>query len=70
MDMAWLFVSLVIGSVGLALFIYGKKQTRIPQLVVGILMMGYPYFVSNVWLMSGIAVFLVAGLWIAIRMGG
>lgn len=70
MDAAWLFLSLVIGSLGLALFIYGKKQARIPQLVVGILMMGYPYFVSNVWLMSGIAAALVAGLWIAIRMGG
>lgn len=69
MDPWWLFLSLVVGSVGMALFIYGKKQARIPQLVVGILMMAYPYFVSNLWLISGIALGLMALLWIGIRMG-
>ena len=50
-------------------FIYGKKQARIPQIVLGILMMVYPYFISNLWLMSGIALGLVGLLWVGIRMG-
>jgi hypothetical protein len=69
MDPWWLFISLVIGSLGMALFVYGKKQARIPPLVLGILMMVYPYFISNLWLMSGIAVGLLGLLWVAVRMG-
>jgi len=69
MDPWALFLSLVIGSVGMAFFIYGKKQTRIPQLVLGVLLMAYPYFISNLWLMSGIAVGLTGLFWVALRMG-
>jgi len=65
----WLFLSLVIGSVGAALLVYGRKQGRLPHAIIGIVMMGYPYFVSNSWIMSGIAALLLAGLWIAVRMG-
>jgi hypothetical protein len=64
-----LLLSLVIGSLGMGFFIYGKKQARIPQIVLGILMMVYPYFISNLWLMSGIALGLVGLLWVGIRMG-
>lgn len=64
-----LFLSLFIGSVGFGFFIYGRKQQRIPQLVAGILLMGYPYFVSNLWLMAGIAVLIVALVAVAVRIG-
>ena len=65
----WLFLSILIGSIGMALFIYGKKQTRLPQLVAGLLLMGYPYFVSNLWLMSGLAAAILISVWAATRMG-
>jgi len=43
----------VIGLVGFGLFLYGKKQQRIPQLGVGLALMVYPYFVpSAVWMGS------------------
>ncbi|HEX7902182.1 MAG TPA: hypothetical protein VF950_30765 [Planctomycetota bacterium] len=64
-----LMLSMLIGAVGAGLFIYGKKQTRIPQLVAGLALMAYPYFVSNLWLMGGIAVALVAALWGAVKAG-
>jgi hypothetical protein len=64
-----LLASLVIGSVGFVLLAYGKKQSRVPHMAVGIALMAYPYFVSNVILMSGIAVVLVALLWLATRFG-
>jgi hypothetical protein len=57
--------SLVVGSVGLGFFMYGKRQQRIPHLVVGLVMMVYPYLVGSVGLMAIIAVVLVALLAIA-----
>jgi hypothetical protein len=66
---AWLFVSLLIGAVGTGLFIYGKKQSRWPHLACGVILCIYPYFVANVWLMVGIAVLLLALVWLLSRMG-
>ena len=66
---AGLFLSLLIGAVGAGLFIYGKKQARWPQMLGGALLSLYPYFISNLWLMSGIAVGLLAAVWVAVRLG-
>ena len=39
------------GSIGLGLFIYGRKQRAIVPLVCGMALMAFPYFVSGtVWL--------------------
>jgi len=65
----WLFASLLVSSLGLGLFLYGKKQARIPQLVAGLAMMIYPVFVASPLFMLGIGVVLVAGLWFAVRAG-
>lgn len=69
LDANSLLASLLVSSIGFVAFMYGKKQSRVPQMVVGILMMGYPYFVTNVALMLGIAVVLLAALWGAVRLG-
>lgn len=42
LDPAWLFLSLIPGGIGFVLFVYGKKQQRLPQLVGGLLLMVYP----------------------------
>ncbi|MEI8257272.1 MAG: hypothetical protein WCJ30_16485 [Deltaproteobacteria bacterium] len=68
-DPAALLASLLIGSVGLSAFMYGKKQSRLPQMVVGAALIVYPYFVPNVWAMVAIAVGLLGGLYGALRMG-
>jgi hypothetical protein len=39
-----LFLSMIFSSIGLGFFIYGKKQSRPLPLVVGIILMVYPYF--------------------------
>ena len=64
-----MLASMLIGSVGLGLLIYGKKQIRVPQIVAGIVLLVYPYFVSNVLLMLGIAVAAMGALWGALRLG-
>jgi len=65
----FLLASLVIGSVGLGLFMYGKRQHRAPHVVVGIALMVYPYFVPNLGPMFGIAAALVGLLLAASYLG-
>jgi hypothetical protein len=64
-----LFASLIVGSIGMVLFVYGKRQARIPQLASGLLMMVYPYFVPEAGWMLAIAGAMLAGLWLAVRAG-
>jgi len=64
-----LFLSLLIGTVGAGLFIYGKKQGRLPQMIGGIVLSLYPYFISNLWVMGGIAVAVVVAVWLAVLKG-
>lgn len=64
-----LLASLLIGVAGLALFVYGKKQHRFPQLAVGLVLMVYPYFVPDALPMAGIAAGLLLLLWGATRLG-
>lgn len=65
----WFFTSLLVSSVGLGLFLYGKKQARAPQLVSGLAMMIYPAFVASPLLMLAICALLTAGTWFAVRAG-
>ena len=51
---------MLFGSIGLGFFIYGKKQRAVVPLVCGIVLILFPYFVSNVTLLVGIGVLLVA----------
>ncbi|MDD5226645.1 MAG: amino acid transport protein [Candidatus Omnitrophica bacterium] len=39
--------SVLFGSIGLAAFIYGKKQANLKALVIGVVLMIYPYFLQN-----------------------
>jgi hypothetical protein len=64
-----LIASLVIGSVGFVSFAYGKKQHRLPQMLVGVALMAFPYFVPGVLLMSGIAVALLGLLALMLKLG-
>lgn len=64
-----LFASLLVSSVGFGFFLLGKKQLRTPQLVVGLALMIYPYFVAGPMAICGIAAGLIGGLLIALRSG-
>ncbi|HEX8792198.1 MAG TPA: hypothetical protein VF765_14690 [Polyangiaceae bacterium] len=69
LDANAILASIMIGTVGLGVFIYGKRQSRLPQMIAGVVLMAYPYFVSNVLLMAGIAMGLLAALWLVVRLG-
>jgi hypothetical protein len=64
-----LLASLLVSTIGLGLFLYGKKQTRIPQLGAGLAMMIFPIFVASTGWMLAIGTAVLGGMWLALRMG-
>ncbi|MGA7123331.1 MAG: hypothetical protein WBY94_24730 [Polyangiaceae bacterium] len=64
-----MLLSLAIGCIGLACFVYGRKQGRFPQMLAGAVLSIYPYFVPNMIAMAAIAVAVILGLWVAVRLG-
>ena len=69
MDLNSILAGVFISLVGLALLMYGRKQTRLPHMVVGLILIIYPYFVGSIVLQFGVAVVLLAALALASRLG-
>ena len=44
---ASLFAGLLFGSIGFVGFIYGKKMSRWKPMLLGLILMSYPYFVES-----------------------
>jgi len=57
---ATLLWGLLFSSIGLGFAIYGRRQGAVVPLICGVGLMVYPYFVSNVMLLVGIGVLLIA----------
>ena len=64
-----LMASLFVSSIGMGIFVFGKREARVPQIAVGLTLMGFPYFVTDPTMMLGIAAVLVVGLVAALRSG-
>lgn len=60
MNESWLLWGLLFGSVGLGFFMYGRRQKAVVPLVCGLVLMIFPYFVSNTILLVAIGVVLIA----------
>ncbi len=60
MNAASLFWGFLFGSIGVGFFIYGKKQQRMVPLFCGVVLMVFPYFVSNPILIVIIGAVLMA----------
>jgi hypothetical protein len=69
LEPGWIVASLIVSSVGFILLNYGRKFARVPQIVVGLAMLIYPYFVPGVLANALVAVGLLALLWVAVRFG-
>ncbi len=69
MDANGLLASLFISSIGLVTFLYGKKQARLPQMAIGVVLLVYTYFLSSIVWMFVIAAALLALLWFVVRLG-
>ena len=64
-----LIAGFFVSGVGFVLFKYGRKMSRTPHVLAGIVLMVFPYFVPNPFLMFGIAAALCGLLYGATRLG-
>ena len=62
-NIAGLAANLIFGAIGLIAFVYGKKQSSWVPMVIGIILMVYPYFVGGTFLLYGIGIALTACLY-------
>lgn len=46
-----IMLALLFGTIGMGMFMYGKKTQHLVCLLAGCVLMVFPYFVSNVWLL-------------------
>ena len=60
---AALFASILFGTIGLAAFLYGKKNAAWSPALIGLTMMIYPWFVEQTWLLFAIGAGLCAALY-------
>jgi hypothetical protein len=51
------------GVIGLAAFLYGKKSALIVPMVLGMILMVFPYFVSDTWLLYAVGFALTGASW-------
>jgi hypothetical protein len=65
----FLFASLLWGSVGVAYFIYGKKQTAWVPMIAGLLMIVVSYFVASALLMSLACLGIMALVYVLLKQG-
>ncbi len=61
---AALFGSLLFGTIGIGVFMYGKKMVLYKPMVIGFVLMIYPYFVSQTWLLYTIGCGLCVALYV------
>ena len=64
-----IMLMLFFSAAGMAYFVYGKKQRTPVPFVIGILLMGFPYFISNTWAMGITGFFLLITPFLAKRFG-
>jgi hypothetical protein len=68
-DPTWLFLSLITSGIGFVLFTYGRKQSRWPLIVGGLLFMAYPYLATTTASLVGVGVVLGLVVWYVDREG-
>ena len=59
-----LFASLLFGVIGFVAFRYGKKNAVFVPMLLGIVLMVFPYFVSETWMIYAVGCALTAVVWL------
>ena len=60
MNVNWLLLSMLYSTVGLGMFMYGKKAVRFVPLIAGIALMILPYFITSLLWMTIASIALMA----------
>lgn len=53
-----LFAAILFGAIGMGAFVHGKRAGLAKPMIIGIILMVYPYFVSEGWLVFLIGIIL------------
>jgi hypothetical protein len=64
---AYLIGALLFGIIGFAAYRYGKKASLQSTKWIGIVLMLYPYAISETWLLYAVGSCLCIGLYISVR---
>ena len=59
-----LFAGILFGAIGTVAFMYGRRQSEWKPMLIGAMLIGYPYLVSNDYLLWGIGAALTALLFV------
>jgi len=65
----WMMAGLLVSSIGMGLFVFGKKERRWPQLSAGLALMVYPGFVASPLVILALAAGILGAVWLAVRAG-
>jgi hypothetical protein len=68
-DTGSLLASLLVSSVGFVLLTYGRRMSRPPHFLTGLVLLIYPYFVGTPWIMLAIAGVILGALRLAVKLG-
>jgi hypothetical protein len=63
-SMPSIIANLLFSAIGFVAFVYGRKMSALRPALLGVALMGYPWFVGDPWLMWGIGTVLTAALFI------
>lgn len=59
-----LFGAILFGAIGMGAFVHGKRVASAPVMLIAVLLMVYPYFVSEAWLVYALGALLCYGLYL------
>ena len=57
--------SIIFGAIGLAAMAYGKTTSQPKLMIIGAVLIGYSYLITDPWLTLGIGIALCVSLWYA-----
>ncbi len=69
MSTASILTGFIISTIGFSVFLYGKKQQRLPQLFSGIVLMVLPFAFPQPFWMIAAAILSLAALEAALNLG-
>jgi hypothetical protein len=69
LSVGMLTVSIFVSLIGAALVMYGRRETRVPHMVAGMILIVFPYFVGIWWLAIAIAAVILVALAVVSKLG-
>jgi hypothetical protein len=64
MSPAYLFGTILFSAIGMGAFVYGKKSGQWKPVLLGVVLMIYPYIVPETWALYAVGAALTAALFV------